>query len=117
MDMREILGLSPFDPQKNKPVSLPGGGYATEYSATGQDGSGSWMVYPQIWWDQGGNPRLMSGDMGLQAASIYEMAGNKPFPRFKSQEEADSWAASRSAHGGGTKGKIVEALIGSRDKR
>ena len=100
------ISLAPFDPAKNHPVNLPGGGIATEYSATSQAPDGSWIVHPQIWWDADGNPVWMPEQQGLQAALAYEAMGNKPFPRFRSQADADAWASNRSHRGGGTQGAM-----------
>ena len=100
------IGLSPFDPTKNHPVQLPGGNIATEYSATSQAPDGTWIVHPQIWWDQSGNPVWMPDEQGLQTALSYEAMGNKPFPRFKSLSAAEAWSTKRSHNGGGTKGAM-----------
>ena len=100
------IGLSPFDPAKNHPIQLPGGNIATEYSATSQAPDGSWIVHPQIWWDQDGNPIWMPGPQGMQAAMTYEAMGNKPFPRFKSLADAETWSTQRSHNGGGTQGAM-----------
>ena len=112
MTWDELLGLAPFDPDRNKPVALPGGSYATEYSATTQLPDGQYIVHPQIWWDQQGNPRWLGDEWGQRAAMLYEQQSGNPFPRFASPQEADAWAANRSHNGGGTQGQMNSAKPG-----
>ena len=101
MGVLDLIGLQPFDPKVNKPIPLPGGGQATEYSATTLDPtSGKFVVHPQIWF-WGKEPRYLAGEQGLGAALVYEMNGGSPFPRFDTVDQADAWARSRSDAGGG----------------
>ncbi len=88
-----LMGLHPFDPAANKPIPLPGGSFATEYSGTWQDDQGQWFTAPQIWWDPQGNPAWLGGDEGRNMALLYEQMGNMGFPRFGSVQEADAFAA------------------------
>ena len=99
--LMDLLGLQPFNPETNKPISLPGGMQATEYTTTSIDpNSGKYMIHPQIWFN-GQEPKYLQGEAGLQAALIYEMNGGNAFPRFDTAEEADAWARNRSQGGGG----------------
>jgi hypothetical protein len=101
MGLLDIIGLQPFNPEVNKPISLPGGRQATEYSATSLDPqSGKYVVHPQIWFS-GQEPKYLEGEKGLEAALVYEMNGGTAFPRFDTVEQADAWARSRSSGGGG----------------
>lgn len=102
----DMLGFAPYDPNVNKPAQLPGGGEATEYTATSQLPDGSWVVHPQIWWDADGNPRWL-GPQSLDMALIYETNTGNVMPRFKTEEDANKYATSRSSAGGGTKGGIA----------
>lgn len=104
MDLKALI--HPFDPVRNKPVQLPTGAQATEYSVTSQAPDGTWLVHPQIWWRPDGSPMYIPNEQGLAVALAYErMAGHK-FPRFKTAEEADAFASGRSKHGGGLLGMI-----------
>ena len=106
--LMEILNLRPFDPQQDKPISLPGNMSATEYSATSFDPqSNSWIVHPQIWFNrETGAPSYLAGERGLEAALTLEMMGNPSFPRFASEEEANMFASGRSQGGGGGVGSM-----------
>jgi hypothetical protein len=101
MGIFDLIGLAPFNPDVNKPISLPGGSQATEYSATSLDpSSGKYVVHPQIWFS-GQEPRYLEGENGLEAALIYELNGGAAFPRFDTAAAADAWASGRSDAGGG----------------
>lgn len=105
--IHDMLGFSPFDPQRNTPAKLPGGMEATEYTATDQLSDGSWIVYPQIWWDADGQPRWL-GSQALDMALIHEANTGSRLPRFATKEEADAYTARRSSTGGGTRGGIAD---------
>lgn len=109
MDIYQMIGLRPFDPSIDKPVSLPGGSFATEYTTTSQDPyTGEWVVHPQIWWDEKGKPVYVPGEQGLRVVQALEAMGANPFPRFKDLAEADKFSVSRSQMGGGTRGGLLE---------
>jgi len=103
----EMLGFSPFNKEKDRPVQLPGGQQATEYTATDQLEDGSWIVYPQIWFDQEGQPRWL-GANALEMALMHEANTGKRLPRFATREEADAFSQGRSAAGGGKRGGIAD---------
>jgi|TARA_R110000822_G_scaffold184109_3_gene323513 hypothetical protein len=103
----DMLGLAPFDPQKNTPAQLPGGMEATEYTATEQLEDGSWLVYPQIWWGEDGQPRWL-GSQALDMALTHEANTGSRLPRFATREEADAYANKRSSAGGGKRGGIAD---------
>lgn len=105
-NLLDLLGFAPFDATRNAPVKLPGGDFATEYSATSKLPDGSWIVHPQIWWDADGNPRWL-GDQALDMTLLYEANTGKVMPRFQTEEEANTYAATRSRAGGGTKSGIA----------
>ena len=102
----DMLGFAPYDPEANKPVDLPGGEYATEYTATSQLPDGSWVVHPQIWWDSEGNPRWL-GEQSLDMALLHEANTGSAMPRFETEADANKYAATRSSVGGGTQGGIA----------
>ena len=104
--LRDMLGLAPYDPKTNKPISLPGGEYATEYTATSQLPDGSWVVHPQIWWDAEGNPHWL-GEQSLEMALLYEDNTGSVMPRFETENDANKFAATRSSGGGGMQGGIA----------
>ena len=106
MDLTKLL--HPFDPTRNKPVQLPAGGQATEYSATSQAPDGSWIVHPQIWWQPDGEPRYFPDAQSLAVAMYYEQITGHKFPRFASPSEADAFASGRSQKGGGLLDAIGE---------
>ena len=109
MDIFDLLRLRPFDPARDRPVSLPGGNFATEYSTTSQDPfTGEWIVHPQIWWNDRGEPVYLPGDQGLEVVQALEAMGGAMFPRFSSVREADSFASGRSQGGGGMRGGLLE---------
>ena len=105
-ELFRLLGLRPFDPGVDQPISLPGGSGATEYLATSYDpDTQMWLVHPQIWFNrETGEPTYMGGEQGLQAARALEIMGSPMFPRFKTVEEADMFAAGRSRGGGAQQG-------------
>lgn len=107
-ELFRLLALRPFDPEMDRPIDLPGGQQATEYLATSYDpDTQMWVVHPQIWFNrETGEPTYMAGEEGLQAARALEIMGNPMFPRFKTVEEADVFASSRSGGGGAQQGMI-----------
>lgn len=102
MDLETLLSRypAPFDPEKNEPVDLPDNQFATEYLATSQTPDGEWILHPQIWFDQNGEPMFLGGEDGVDAALFYEAMTGERFPRFSSPEEADTFAQQRSKAGG-----------------
>jgi len=101
--------LIPFDPNKHKPIKLPGNRGATEYlvSETSPEGT-AWNI-PTIWFDSESNkPKLLTGDKAWNAAAAYEKRSGKKFPRFDSIDIAVEAAKSRSSKGGASKKSLIE---------
>jgi hypothetical protein len=100
--------LAPFDARINKPVGLPNGGEATEYTTTSIDPiSSKFMVHPQIWFNEGGEPVYLKGEDSVMAALYYELESGKKFPRFNDEESANDFAANRSSTGGAKSGLLA----------
>lgn len=102
------LGLHPFDPSRDKPRDVGLGGPSTEYLSTSEDNLGLAFNHPQIWWDNHGNPHMMSGDAGREMALQYERAMSLLFPRFDNIGQAEWFAMNRSANGGGLSGLLAK---------
>lgn len=95
--------FEPFDPNKHKPIKLPGGKKATEYLASEQSPDGKAWNIPQIWFDvKTGEPKYFSGERAYDAAKEYEKRTGKKFPRYKSIDKAVEAAKKRSSKGGAT---------------
>lgn len=93
--------LHPFDPERDKPVKLPNGYEATEYTRTYKDpGSGAFVVIPTIWYTDDGNA-VFVGDRAVQLMQQFEGKTGNKWPRFSSIREADTYARERSNEGGG----------------
>ena len=93
--------LHPFDPERDKPVKLPNGYEATEYTRTYRDpGSGAFVVIPTIWYTDDGNA-VFVGDRAVQLMQTFESDTGSAWPRFSSIREADAYARDRSNRGGG----------------
>lgn len=105
-EFKKMMELRVFDPELDQPINLPNNQQATEYTTTSQLPSGEWVVHPQIWWDGEGKSHFYEGESSLQIVEMQEAFGSKPFPRFKTVEEANSFAAQRSKQEGGLEGKI-----------
>lgn len=102
--------MEPFDPKKHKPIELPNGGMATEYTATERSPDGKWWNIPQIWFNPAGNPTYPARYQNI--AEAYEKKkGEQVFQRFDSQEEAVSAAQGRSDSGGGTSKNSRKSLL------
>ena len=97
------MGAVPFDPKINKPIELPAGRIATEYTATIEVG-GKYLVVPQIWF-KGNKPVYYDRgkDQLMSIVQQYEDATGKSFPRFDSIDAADKYAVERSKSGGASK--------------
>ena len=94
-------GASPFNPKTDKPIELPGGGKATEYTAT-IEVDGKFVNVPQIWF-QNGKPIFFDAKAGRRLdimVNRYEAATGKMFPRFNTEAEATKAARKRSTSGG-----------------
>lgn len=103
-------GPSPFDPKKDKPIQLPGGSNATEYTAT-IEMDGKFVNVPQIWF-QNGKPMFFDAETGWRSlftmVKSYEAGTNKLFPRFNTVAEAEAAAIERSTAGGATKSFLAK---------
>ena len=102
-------GATPFDPKKHKPIELPNGGSATEYTATIEI-DGKFVNVPQIWF-QGNKPLFFDSGLGRSLdimVSSYERGTGKMFPRFDTEAKASDAARKRSAVGGATRSLLVK---------
>ena len=102
-------GASPFDPTKDKPIELPDGRIATEYTSTIEI-DGKFVNVPQIWF-LNGKPLFFDArdnrKLDMMVAS-YERGTGKKFPRFDTEDEAVGAAKSRSLAGGASKSLLAK---------
>ena len=103
-----MLELEPFDPSKHQPKDVGFGGESTEYLASEYDPEGVPFNFPQVWWDIGGNPHVLTQEQAYEKAIQYEMKTGKKFPRFRTIEDAVGTASGRSNLGGATKGLLAQ---------
>lgn len=94
------FGLHPFDPSRDTPQDVGLGGPSTEYTATSLDPNGVAFNYPQLWWDNYGNPFLLPEDQALNQSLMYEQTSGQQFPRYNTLENADFASQNRSLLGG-----------------
>lgn len=110
------LGLHPYDPALNKPQDVGLGGTSTEYLNTGSMYGGV-TNYPQIWWDEQGNPILLTPEQAWLMSKDYQDATGVRFPQFDNVKVAEWAAKSRSAQGGAEKNALATYLSDyTRDK-
>jgi len=103
------LGAVPFDPKVNKPIQLPHGGIATEYTAT-IELNGKYAVVPQIWFKSDKPVYYDRGkDQLMSIVQQYEDATGKSFPRFDTISDADKYAIQRSKSGGASKSLLTRS--------
>ena len=108
MGDRWLNKLVPFDASVHKPIDLPTGRQATEYTSTSIDPiSKKWMVHPSIWFNQNGDPVHLNDDDGVMAALYYEISSGNKFPRFSEEKNANIFAGDRTAKGGGRGGLLA----------
>ena len=101
-------GASPFNPRTDKPIELPGGRKATEYTTTIEI-DGKFVNVPQIWF-QNGKPIFFDAKAGRRLDMMverYESGTGKKFPRFNTEAEATEAARKRSASGGASKSLLT----------
>lgn len=92
--------LRPFQPGERR--DNPDGSYSTELSTTWQLPDGTWTNVPSLWMGQNGPQQFEPNDEQgiLGAMQRYEQQSGQSFPRFSSQQEAETSARNRSAAGG-----------------
>jgi len=91
----------PFTPDEG--VDNKDGSFSTERSLTAQDPeTGEWMNIPSLWMDENDKPVdfKQNEDGAVNSAKAYEAMGGESFKRFKSLEEAEKAAKTRSKNGG-----------------
>jgi len=82
------------------------GTYSTEVTRTEDLGDNKFSVFPSLWADETGNLVELEVEDAVNAARNYEGRTGARFPRFNSIEEANQFAAQRSAKGGRSQGLL-----------
>jgi hypothetical protein len=118
MDMKDALSkkkLIPFDSRIHKPQDVGFGGPSTEYLATENAPDGTVFNYPQVWWDETGNPVKIEGQAGMEQALRYEQETGQNFPRFTGVDNATAIRNAVEAAKLRSKmnGAMSEPLVGS----
>lgn len=101
-------GLRPFQPGERR--NNADGSYSTEITTTWQLPSGEWVNVPSLWMGPNGpkqfNPDDEQGILGAMAG--YEQQNGPAFQRYKTAQEAEQAARSRSNAGGAGAGQQVQ---------
>lgn len=103
----KIDHIRPFQQGEYRPND--DGSYSTEVTVTVPDGQGSWVNVPSLWMSPGGWVEL-DEDQAAQAASIYESRSGVAFPRFKTVDDAEQIASTRSHSGGIANGALAHPM-------
>lgn len=102
--------LQPFNALRMHPRDVGLGGPSTEYLASEYDQYQSPVNVPQIWWDQGGNPVMLSPEDALSMMALYEDQTKTYAPRYSDIGQAAEFAMHRSANGGAMTRPLFNAL-------
>ena len=87
-------------------ISNPDGSRSTEITRTFQTESGEWVNAPSLWMGNFGHVRMDSEEDIYRTMKAYEASTGKKFPRYKTVEEAVSFAKARSNRGGVFSGSL-----------